>query len=462
MQLIMVAKQSETIFACSHCDAQYAKWTGKCLECGKWGTIEEIKKAKIINKKLEDDSLNKIETMTLDDVKTTNVERIKTGINELDRVLGGGLVPGSLILLGGEPGIGKSTLALQLAAILPDTVYLSGEESVEQIKLRADRLHLTNKTLRLGNTTDVGEIIGTIRSCHSRESGNPQQTNRIAVVDSIQTIHSDDVEGEAGNLSQVRACTVKLMELAKTTRTTVILIGQVNKDGNVAGPKTLEHLVDTVLYLEGDQYHQFRILRAAKNRFGSTDEMGIFTMEESGLVEVKNPSALFLSGRPEGVPGSCVTCLMEGTRPLLIEVQALVTKTAFGFPQRRASGFDLNRLQVLIGVLSKRTGLPLESYDVFLNIVGGVRAEEPAADLAVILAIASAMRNKELPKNLVAFGEVGLGGEVRNVSQTKRRLEEIKKLGFEIGVIPPSEQKIAGVKIAAIKNVKEIVEKIIN
>lgn len=286
---------------------------------------------------------------------------------------------------------------------------------------------------------------------------------RLVIIDSIQTIHSDEVEGEAGNLNQVRACTVKLMEAAKTSGVIIVLIGQVTKDGALAGPKTLEHLVDTVLYLEGDRFHEFRMLRAVKNRFGSTDEVGMFAMAEHGLEEVKNPSLALLSGRPENVPGSAVTCLMEGTRPLLVEIQALVTKTSFGYPQRRASGFDLNRLQVLIGVLSKRTGLPLESYDVFLNVVGGLTAEEPAADLAVILAIASAAKNKQLPKNLAAFGEVGLGGEVRAVSNARKRLEEIKKNGFTFAVVPATMEtpKLADLKIAPLKNVQEIVEKIL-
>lgn len=477
----------EITFICSHCGAQFQKWTGRCLECGKWGTIE---KSQIQNSNFQSNSKSQnqneyapIKTSGLNEIEGKNIERIKTGVEELDRVLGGGLVPGSLILLGGEPGIGKSTLALQLAALLPNTIYISGEESVEQIKLRAERLKTKSDTLRLGNATSVESIIATIRhhqphrhpersegslksisvKSTSRDSSATPQNDNMAIIDSIQTIHSDEIEGEAGNVSQVRACTVKLMELAKSTRTTIVLIGQVTKDGAVAGPKTLEHLVDTVLYLEGDQYHQFRILRAAKNRFGSTDEVGIFSMEESGLVEVKNPSLAMLSGRPVGVPGSAVTCLMEGTRSLLVEVQALVTKTAFGYPVRKASGFDMNRLQMLIAVLSKRTGLPLDSYDVFLNVVGGLKADEPAADLAVILAIASAMKNKELPKNLAAFGEVGLGGEVRAVGQTKKRLEEIKKIGFEIAVTPPlpENQKIVGIKIAPIANVREVVEKII-
>lgn len=282
------------------------------------------------------------------------------------------------------------------------------------------------------------------------------------IIDSIQTITFDEVDGTAGSVTQVRAVTATLMAYAKRTGTPIILIGQVTKDGAVAGPKTLEHLVDTVLYLEGDRFHNFRILRAVKNRFGSTDEVGIFSMEESGLVEVTNPSVAFLSRRHDKIPGTAITCLMEGSRPLLIEIQALVTKTTFGFPQRRASGFDLNRLQVLLAVLSKRSGLPLESYDVFVNVIGGIQAEEPAADLAVLLAIASATQNKAIPHTIVAFGEVGLSGEVRPVGSAKKRLEEIKKMGFETAVIPEgTEAKVVGLKVAPLKNVQEIIQKIL-
>jgi len=392
-------------------------------------------------------------TTTLNEVAGKNIARVTTKIIELDRVLGGGLVPGSVILLGGEPGIGKSTLALQICDIVANSIYLSGEESVGQIKLRAERLKITSPTLHLGNDTNVDAIVATIK----------EKKPTLAIVDSIQTVSSDDAAGEAGGQAQVRACAGKLMEAAKSGQTAIIIIGQVTKDGAVAGPKTLEHLVDTVLYLEGDKFHQYRILRAVKNRFGSTDEIGVFSMEENGLEEVKNPSAAFLSGRGEPVSGTAVTCVIEGSRPVLVEIQALVTKTNFGYPQRRASGFDLNRLQVLIGVLGRRAGLPLDAYDVFLNVVGGLSVDEPAADLAVILALASALRDKTLPDGLAAFGEVGLGGEVRPVTQTKKRLEEIKKMGFQFAVSPTfaDNQKTSDLKIAMIKNVREVVEKIV-
>jgi len=447
--------KNEIKFICSNCDAQYTKWAGRCLECGKWGTVAETKKEAPKSQHGTSNNYAPVKTSGLDEIESKKAERIKTNIEEFDRVLGGGLVKGSLILLGGEPGIGKSTLALQLAAIIPDTIYLSGEESIEQIKLRAERLSIKSNSLRVGNVTNVESIIATIKQ--------KETLPKLAIIDSIQTLFSEEVEGEAGNINQVRACTVKLMELAKTSGIIIVLIGQVTKDGSVAGPKALEHLVDAVLYLEGDKYHQYRILRTAKNRFGSTDEVGVFSMEAHGLQEVKNPSEAFLSGRGEAVPGSTITCLIEGSRPVLVEIQALVTKTNFGYPQRRVSGFDLNRLQVLIGVLTRRAGLPLDSYDVFLNVVGGLEAGEPAADLAVILALASGLKNKTLPQNIASFGEVGLGGEIRPVSHTEKRLNEIKKMGFEFAVIPQTKNppQIAGLKIAPVKNVKELVERIV-
>lgn len=439
------------LFHCSHCNAQFQKWIGRCLECGQWGTIEKSQLIGENTSKKEVAEYAPVKTVGLKEIEGKNTLRIKTKTEELDRVLGGGIVPGSLILLGGEPGIGKSTLALQLATLLSPTLYFSGEESVEQIKLRADRLKITGTGLEIGNSSIVENIIATIKT----------KKPKLAIIDSIQTARSNEADGESGSITQVRAATVKFMETAKATGTTIVLIGQVTKEGGVAGPKTLEHLVDVVMYLEGDKYHQYRILRAAKNRFGSTDEIGVFSMTENGLEEVKNPSAAFLSGRGDPVPGTAITCLMEGTRPILVEVQALVTKTNFGYPQRRASGFDLNRLQVLIGVLSKRAKLPLESFDVFLNVVGGVNVEEPAADLAVILALASALKEKTLPADLAAFGEVGLGGEVRPVAQQKRRLEEIKKMGLKFAVTPVMNEKIGDIKIAPIKNVQEVVEKIV-
>ncbi len=443
--------RNNTVFVCSNCDAQFQKWTGKCLECGQWGTIDK-NPVSISSKNENKQEFAPAKISALSEIKSENIARTKTNIGELDRVLGGGLVPGSLILLGGEPGIGKSTLALQLAAILPQALYLSGEESAEQIKLRSDRLNIKSQNLKIGNESNIETIIATIK----------KERPVLTVVDSVQTIYSNDSEGEAGNLAQVRACTVKLMELAKSERLTIVLVGQVTKEGTVAGPKTLEHLVDTVLYLEGDRFHQFRILRAAKNRFGSTDEVGVFSMEENGLQEVKNPSAAFLGERAENAPGNVVACLMEGSRPILCEVQALVSKTSFGYPVRKSSGFDLNRLHMLVAVLERRAGLTLSQYDIHLNVVGGLSADEPAADLAAALAIASAYKDKPLGSDMAAFGEIGLSGEVRPVSFTEKRLKECEQLGLKRALTNLGKKnaglKMKVLKIVDIKNIQEIIK----
>ncbi|PIZ96045.1 MAG: DNA repair protein RadA [Candidatus Magasanikbacteria bacterium CG_4_10_14_0_2_um_filter_33_14] len=444
-----------TLFTCSKCDAQFTKWSGRCLECGQWGTIteqektlEKKEKAKLNYKATEIKSLNQINKQEL--------QRISTKISELDRVLGSsdtagtnsGFVPGSLVLLGGEPGIGKSTLSIQLASLISPTIYISGEESVEQIKMRADRLKIKSDKLFLANETNIETICATI------EQAKPT----MVIIDSIQTIYSEEVEGEAGNINQIRACTAKLLEVAKATNTTIIIIGHVTKEGTVAGPRTLEHMVDTVLYLEGDRHHSYRILRTVKNRFGATDEVGIFEMNELGLQAVKNPSACFLEEREDSAPGSVITCLMEGTRPMLIEIQALVNKTSFGFPVRKASGFDLNRLHVLTAVLQKRAGLNLGQYDIHINVVGGIRANEPAADLAVCLAIASSFKDKELGKDLVVFGEVGLGGEVRSIAQLEKRIKESHGLGMKRVITHLGKNKNkTDIKIIDVKNIAELI-----
>ena len=439
------------LFTCSSCGAQFAKWTGRCLECGKWSTIEEEignKKQEINNKQ----NYQPAKIHQLSELKSSELKRIETKIFELDRVLGGGIVPGSLILIGGEPGIGKSTLAIQLASAVNNTIYFSGEESLSQIKLRIDRLQVTGSKLqemRLANETHVDTICATIK----------QNKPALAIIDSIQTIYSDEVAGEFGSPNQIRACTAKLMEVAKSSDTAIVIIGHVTKDGAVAGPKTLEHLVDTVLYFEGDEHHNLRLLRAVKNRFGSTDEVGIFEMNEHGLQEVKNPSGYLLEERGENIPGSVVTCLMEGTRPLLVEIQALVSKTSFGYPVRKASGFDLNRLHVLTAVLQRRAGLNLAQYDIHLNIVGGVQADEPAADLAVCLAIASAYKDKPLGGDLAAFGEVGLGGEVRSVKQLEKRIRECEQLGLKRVITKLTKNNLAGkIKMIDVKNIQELIK----
>jgi DNA repair protein RadA/Sms len=378
------------------------------------------------------------------------IKRTSTNISELDQVLGGGIVPGSLILLGGNPGIGKSTLALQISMVVPNTIYFSAEESVEQIKLRAERLTQTSATLKLANEPIIEHILATIK----------EKKPQLVIIDSIQTIFSSEAEGETGSITQIKACTVKLLELAKSNNIPIIIIGHVTKEGVVSGPKTLEHLVDTVLYLEGSEYQFYRILRTVKNRFGPTDEVGIFEMKQHGLEEVKNPSASFISERAENSAGNVLTCLMEGTRPLLIEVQALVTRTAFGYPTRKASGFDINRLHVLVAVLQKRAGLSLEQYDIHLNVVGGLEANEPGADLAVALSIASAFKDKALGQDLVVFGEVGLGGEIRPIPHLEKRIKECERMGMKRVITALGKNKVVNKKITIIdiKNIQELIK----
>lgn len=418
------------IFSCSKCNAQSNKWAGRCLECGGWGTLEESTKSQAPNPKQK--TVKGAKTVLFDDVQGKNVERLKTNIAEVDRVLGGGIVAGSIILLGGEPGIGKSTLIVQIAAALPSSLYCSGEESAQQIKMRVDRLGISGKTISFCSETDVDTICATIR----------EQKPALGIVDSIQTMYSGDVESEAGSVAQVRAVTVRLLETAKTTGIPIVVIGHVTKEGSVAGPKTLEHLVDTVLYLEGERSHLFRLLRTVKNRFGAVDEVGVFEMQQKGLTEVANPAQMFLEERSETTSGTAVTIAMEGTRPFFVEIQALVTKTNFGFPQRRAAGFDNNRLQLLIAVLTQRARLPLGQYDVYVNVAGGFHITEPAADLAVALAIASALKNKPLPLQAVIFGEVGLSGEVRRVAFDEKRRSEAKRFGYKEVIAPPETKTL--------------------
>ena len=365
--------------------------------------------------------------------------------------MGGGIVPGSLVLLGGEPGIGKSTLVAQMAAATKNgnTLYVSGEESAEQIKMRLDRLGLKTAALQFLGETNIDVICSTI------EKLKPA----MAIIDSIQTMATLTLPSEAGSVNQVRACTVKLLEVAKKNNIPIFIIGHVTKEGQVAGPKTLEHLVDTVLYLEGDRFHAYRLLRTVKNRFGGTDEVGIFEMQSSGLEEVKNPSAIFLEERDADIAGSATTCVIEGSRPLLVEIQSLVSRTYFGYPQRRSAGFDLNRLQLLLAVLGKRAGINLGTHDVHLNVAGGYKIQEPACDLAVVLAVASAFKNKPLPREILAFGEVGLGGEVRATGQVEKRINEAEKMGFKEILAPNFKQQTKGnIKITKIKNIAEAVK----
>lgn len=468
--------KSQTIYECTKCGAQSYKWAGRCMECGAWGSLQEIINQKPKTKNVE---VATGKVLSFSEVTDKDFERIKTGIGEFDRVLGGGIVPGSLVLLGGEPGIGKSTLLAQIATSVVasktaqphplrdngiasspaaprndrkekvarnDTLYISGEESAEQIKMRLDRLSLKTDSLQFLGETNIETICATI------EKLKPT----LAIVDSIQTMTTNEFPSEAGSVNQVRACTVKLLEVAKKNSIPIFIVGHVTKEGQVAGPKTLEHLVDTVLYLEGDRFHTYRLLRTVKNRFGSTDEVGIFEMTSQGLVEVKNPSAIFLEERDQNIAGSVVTCVIEGTRPLLVEIQALVSRTYFGYPQRRSAGFDLNRLQLLLAVLGKRAGINLGTHDVHLNVAGGYKVQEPACDLAAVLAVASAFKNKPLTKETVVFGEVGLGGEIRAIPQIEKRISETEKLGFKTVLAPNFKTQINNkLKIVKVKNLTE-------
>lgn len=442
------------IFVCSKCDAQFPKWFGQCPECGSWGTLQE---QEFKTEKLKLERLTtKAEIIDFEKVKTEEFSRIKTGIKEFDRVLGGGLVLGSLILLGGEPGIGKSTLVLQIAErvsnlkeIQNPVLYISGEESAEQIKMRINRLNLSARNLKFFGETEIEAIVSAIL----------KEKPTLVIIDSIQTIFSSQIPSEPGSLLQVRTATIKLLEIAKKEKIPILITAHVTKEGVIAGPKTLEHLVDTVCYLEGDSYHQFRLLTTAKNRFGSTNEVGVFEMKEKGLIEVENPSELFLSQREKESPGSVISAILAGGRSFLVEVQALVAKTSFGYPQRRTIGLDFNRCQLLIAVLSRRLGLPLGNFDIHLNVVGGIKVEEPAIDLAVCLAIVSAYKNKALSLDLVVFGEVGLAGEIRKVSQEEKRIKEAEKLGFRKIIKPFSGLKIPTQgKIKEVRNLKEVID----
>jgi len=423
--------KSKSSFVCASCGTAHPAWVGQCKSCGEWNTLEErvIAPTTLSNGMTTRPAATAISSQDIASLAATPLARQGTGIDELDRVLGGGLVPGSVILLAGEPGIGKSTLTLQLAASIAEklgTVLLaSGEESAQQIALRATRTGRAHKELRLIASTDIDAILATA------EVERP----RLLIVDSVQVMQSTISNSSPGSVPQIRAVAESLMRFAKTTGTPVVLIGHVTKDGEVAGPRVLEHLVDVVLTLEGDRYRDMRLLRTMKNRFGATSEVGVFEMAETGLAEVANPSEAFLSERGEQPIGSAITVMLEGTRPLLVEVQALTAPTSFGYPRRTASGFDLNRLNLLIAVLQRHAGVSLDSSDIFVNIVGGLKISEPAADLAVALAIASSKAKRPLPPDLTIFGELGLSGEIRSVSQLAKRQAEAKKLGFGKTVI---------------------------
>ena len=431
-----MAKAKKSVFFCQNCGHEESKWLGQCPACREWNTFVEEKVTSVKAGTVRDKKEAQI--VALSSVETDEDERMMTEMAELDRVLGGGIVPGSLVLVGGDPGIGKSTLLLQvcqrLAAMNKKILYISGEESLKQIKLRANRMGDFSHTLFLLCETNLDMIRGVIE----------QQTPDMVVIDSIQTMYNEEVGSAPGSVSQVRESTNILMQLAKGLGISIFIVGHVTKEGTVAGPRVLEHMVDTVLYFEGDRHASYRILRAVKNRFGSTNEIGVFEMQKSGLVEVENPSEFMLSGRPEHASGSVVACAMEGTRPMLMEIQALVCKSSFGMPRRTAAGLDYNRVNLLMAVLEKRAGLPLSSYDAYVNIAGGIRMNEPAADLGIVMAIASSYKNKPVSEDAIVFGEVGLSGEVRAVTMPEQRVAEAKKLGFKTCILPEVSVKGLG------------------
>lgn len=425
-----------TVFFCNSCGYESSKWMGQCPGCHSWNTfVEETvnrqggkAKSSAASQRLSGDNRPvRLSGITLDEE-----DKINTHINELDRVLGGGIVKGSLVLVGGDPGIGKSTLLLQVCSRLSDdnipVLYISGEESLKQIRMRAERIKRFGESLSLLCETDLGIIEDTI----TREKPS------VVVIDSIQTMYAEEISSAPGSVSQVREATALLLRLAKSLSVSIFIVGHVTKEGTVAGPRVLEHMVDTVLYFEGDRHASYRILRGVKNRFGSTNEIGVFEMRNEGLVEVANPSEYMLSGRPKDASGSVVVCAMEGTRPLLIELQALVCRTNFGIPRRQTTGADLNRVNLLMAVLEKRVGLKLGECDAYVNVAGGMKLNEPAVDLGIVLAIVSSYKNINIPQDVVAFGEVGLSGEVRSVSMAQQRVQEAYKLGFRTCILPKS------------------------
>lgn len=424
--------KSRYIYTCSQCGYESSKWNGRCPQCSAWNSFEEDLSPQVSSSgrsqaKSAPDLSEQI--LELENIGTDSDIRYDTGIGELNRVLGGGLVKGSLVLLGGEPGIGKSTILLQICQFLGNdhsVLYVSGEESARQIKLRAERLGVDTENLYILTSTDAEAVAETISSC----------TPDIAIIDSIQTVSISRISSASGSITQVRECTNLFMHTAKNQEIPIIIVGHVNKDGAIAGPKVMEHIVDAVLYFEGERHQSYRLLRAVKNRFGSTNEIGVFEMIDKGLREVENPSQMLLSGRPLNVSGTCVACVMEGTRPILAEVQALASKTSYSAPRRMTTGFDFNRLSIIIAVLEKRLGIFMGSLDVYLNIVGGFRLDEPAGDLPVAMALYSGIMDRQIDEGIIAFGEIGLGGEIRSVSHIEQRIKEAERMGFTTCLIP--------------------------
>ena len=448
--------KTKTVFFCTQCGNESPKWQGRCPACGAWNTLEEhIEKPAAPGRAKAAPVGSSHTPKKLQEVDTGSEIRFSTGMGELNRVLGGGAVAGSLVLVGGAPGIGKSTLLLQICNQLcreRSVLYVSGEESERQLKLRAQRLGVSPENLYILSETRLSDVLEAV------ESTQPD----ILIVDSVQTLYNEENESSPGSISQVKDCTMAMMQLSKARGITVFVVGHINKDGAIAGPKVLEHMVDCVLYFEGDPNSSYRLLRAAKNRFGSTNEIGVFEMGDSGLIEVPNPSQMLLEGRPEGASGTCVACVMEGTRPVLAEVQALVSKTTFNVPRRTADGFDFNRAALLLAVAEKRAGMKLSIFDAYINVIGGLRLDEPGADLPVILAVASSYRDAVISGDLAAIGEVGLTGEIRSVSHMNQRLAEVSRLGFQKVIIPKGgAEKLEipdGLTVYRVRNIREAIE----
>lgn len=456
----MAKGKEKSVFYCKECGYESAKWMGQCPGCRQWNTMSEEKITVSSKGSMRASERKEAVLSKMSEISTAKEERIATGMKELDRVLGGGIVPGSLTLVGGDPGIGKSTILLQTCRFLGSAghsvLYISGEESLKQIKLRAERIGEFTDEVQLLCETNLDIIEEVLKKV------KPE----IVIIDSIQTMYSEDVGSAPGSVSQVREATSVLMQIAKGLEISVFIVGHVTKEGTVAGPRVLEHMVDTVLYFEGDRHASYRILRGVKNRFGSTNEIGVFEMREQGLVEVENPSEFMLSGRPEGENGCIVTCSVEGTRPILIEIQALVCRTNFGIPRRQAIGTDLNRLNLLMAVLEKRLGMSMGDCDAYVNIAGGMRITEPAIDLGIVLALVSSFRNRAIGEDVMAFGEVGLSGEVRAVSQMQTRVGEAKKLGFKTCIVPASckdsLQDVKGVNLIYVSSVTDAIDSILS
>lgn len=449
--------KSKVVFVCSECGNESSKWLGKCPACNSWNTFYEQKVVDSKNSSLKSKEVKSNIPQKLNSYEAKETLKNSTGFLELDRVLGGGLVKGSLILLGGEPGIGKSTLILQICDKVNGdgkVLYVSGEESAEQIKLRADRLGINNEDILFLGETDIDIVNQAIIDM------NP----KLVIIDSIQTMYSEEITAAAGSVSQVREITSQVMRVCKSRGITTIIIGHVTKEGNIAGPRVLEHMVDTVLYLEGERYFSYRILRGVKNRFGSTNEIGMFEMREEGMCEILNPSDILISEREDNPAGSCIVSSMEGTRPVLVELQALTAQTIYGYPKRTANGIDFNRLALLIAVLEKKSGILLGTQDVYLNVVGGLKINEPSIDLGICMVTVSSFKNVSIPKDMVIMGEVGLTGEVRRINYIEKRLKEAEKLGFKTCIIPESNKKDLKdnykLDIICVRNVNEAIKKV--